>query len=616
MRSRRGVVAAIAASLALASSACSSGPDPSLGAVTSTGGTRSITVPALWAGVNSEGSPVGGIEPAEVRVSDTRGAGFSLDLTTIEAEGARAQWQAATAAAASTAVLISRLDPSRVSFDFSVSGPIDGPSAGAILAAGSLAALWAPPGDTAQGFTPGVTMTGTITPDGSIGAVSGIGAKIRAAHEAGFTTVLIPAASTQEVDPTTRAVIDVVAYGREMDVDVIPVTRIEQALDLLGVQQPTVPPHEYAPGPEADRIMSDLAAVMLDRVLGQLATPTGQSLATGSALPPLLDEATALLEAGDWAGSYARSALAGVTLARAAALEEVSAHPATLRPRIEQVLRRAERSLDAAASRPWPNTAALASAPATLALSAHAMAWARSALAGLDSFSGAALDVAARDIGEQEFTITVLQPDALAMIDASSPSESSAEVVTPSEAAAFLSGYTPALVESGSASEDYLAQALGMAPAVEGSSDARGRMGTIAELGEVARATPDGVQSVPEELMQSAWALAYAMTTAEVVAEVGAYGDAEDGVDDDMVNLAHLDMAQQASAATGAAAAAQAGILQAAGQDAPSLWWSASLGVALASIRGDLAGNAALLGFSEASHAFVGLSMLTALTDA
>lgn len=601
--------------LALLASACSSSPDPSLGAITSTGSTRTITVPALWAGADSAGNAVGGIEPAEIKVSDAGGAGFRLDLTTIEAEGAQAQWQAATAAAASTAVLISRLDPSRVSYDFSVSGPIDGPSAGAILTAGSLAALWAPAADNSRGFAPGVTMTGTITPDGSIGAVSGVSAKIKAAHEAGFTTVLIPAASTQEVDPTTRALIDLVAYGRDLGVDVIPVTRIEQALDHLGVEQPTIPPQAYSPGPVTESAARDLAATMLDRVTGQTATPAGQALAESSALQSLLDEAAALHEAGDEAGSYARSALAGVILAREAAREEVSARPTTLRPRVEEVLDQAERSLDAAAARPWADAAALASAPAALALPAHAIAWARSALAGLDSFSEAALGVAARDLGEQEFILSALLPDALTMIDAASPSASSAGAFEPSDAATFLSGYTPALVESGRAGEDYLAQALGMAPAVDGSSDARGRMGTIAELGEVARATPDGVQSVPEELQQSAWALSYAMTTAEVVAEVGAYGDGEDGIDDDVVNLAHVDVAQQASAATGEAAAAQAGILQSTGQDAPLLWWSATLGVALASIDSDLAGNAALLGFSEASHAFVGLSMLTALTE-
>jgi predicted S18 family serine protease len=73
------------------------------------------------------------------------------------------------------------------SFAFDAEGNIDGPSAGGLFTASTLALIL---GDSLQSE---VTMTGTINPDGSIGPVGGIPLKVQAAHEQGKRRVVIPA---------------------------------------------------------------------------------------------------------------------------------------------------------------------------------------------------------------------------------------------------------------------------------------------------------------------------------------------------------------------------------------------------------------------------------------
>jgi hypothetical protein len=129
------------------------------------GGTA-ITVPALWAAKRADETYDGGIEPAQILVStDASQAGYTVDLASIEAKGAGPSWEAATASAAAFATMFSGKDPSQVALNFTITGPIDGPSAGGLLTCGLLAAF------AGVSFKPGVTMTGTISPEGSIGIV-------------------------------------------------------------------------------------------------------------------------------------------------------------------------------------------------------------------------------------------------------------------------------------------------------------------------------------------------------------------------------------------------------------------------------------------------------------
>jgi len=76
----------------------------------------------------------------------------------------------------------------------------DGPSAGLAFLIGMVSAL------TNRKVKPGLAFTGEVALHGEVGAVGGIPAKLTAAHAAGRTTVLIPAANADEVNQLTDEV--------------------------------------------------------------------------------------------------------------------------------------------------------------------------------------------------------------------------------------------------------------------------------------------------------------------------------------------------------------------------------------------------------------------------
>jgi uncharacterized protein len=125
---------------------------------------------------------------------------------------------------------------------FRASSPIvGGPSASAATAVAFAAALLRLPlrGD--------VVMTGMVLPDGSIGPVGGLRAKLEAAASAGAKVFLVPYGQTTYVEYTvvTRRVgpvtmrevrpvtVDLVEYGRSLGVDVRPAATVYEALHVF-----------------------------------------------------------------------------------------------------------------------------------------------------------------------------------------------------------------------------------------------------------------------------------------------------------------------------------------------------------------------------------------------
>lgn len=187
-----------------------------------------VTVQALWYGTSSEGQVVSGVTPVEITaVADDPDTPLAVDLRGLQAEGAGPMWTAATSVAAVQAVLESGIDPRIGQLQYSLNEEIDGPSAGALMTVGSLAAI------AGVAISDSITMTGTVLPDGSVGGVAGIPAKIRAAAEAGFTQVLIPIGSEVSVDPSTKLAVDTIDQGKSLGVTVTPVRSIPEAYSIL-----------------------------------------------------------------------------------------------------------------------------------------------------------------------------------------------------------------------------------------------------------------------------------------------------------------------------------------------------------------------------------------------
>lgn len=106
---------------------------------------------------------------------------------------------------------------------------IGGPSAGATLAVGAIAAL------NAWEVRPDVLMTGTISPDGTVGPVGGVAEKAKAASDAGMRRFLFPAGEeTVPLSTNGNQPIDLREYcRRELSMECVPVGDVYEAVENM-----------------------------------------------------------------------------------------------------------------------------------------------------------------------------------------------------------------------------------------------------------------------------------------------------------------------------------------------------------------------------------------------
>ena len=207
-----------------------------------------ITLHPLYVTTTLSGEPTGGSKPLVVTVQPKTGPNVKVGFFETEVGGSGPQWRASGWTAVTLASLLMGIDPSRASFTFDIAGMIDGPSAGALMTVGVLAALL---GDNVKSD---VAMTGTINPDGTIGPVGGIPQKLQGAKKAGMTTVLVPASQRYDIDEKTKQPVDLVEAGQRLGLKVILVPNIFEAYKLLtgkplpritGTADTTLPPRAF-----------------------------------------------------------------------------------------------------------------------------------------------------------------------------------------------------------------------------------------------------------------------------------------------------------------------------------------------------------------------------------
>lgn len=109
--------------------------------------------------------------------------------------------------------------------NFPGGAPVDGPSAGVAMAVAACSAL---SGNPADGMT---ALTGEVSVRGEIKPVGGVPAKIEAAQRAGLKRVLIPRGNWQDRFST-------------MEVEVVPIDELEEAISLMLGQASQTLPHE------------------------------------------------------------------------------------------------------------------------------------------------------------------------------------------------------------------------------------------------------------------------------------------------------------------------------------------------------------------------------------
>lgn len=425
------------------------------------GGAR-ITVPALWAGTDSQGNAVGGVEPAQIFVSTSAlTPEFSVNLADIAAKGAGPAWQAATGMASAFATAFAGADPAAVDLDFTVTGPIDGPSAGGILTVGLIAAF------QGRSLTPGVTMTGTITANGSIGPVGGVLTKIESAAREGFTTVVLPAAlSPDDWEPGNQYT----ELADSLGVTLVPVNTIGEAYAAM-TGDPIEEP-DLSPGPALNEQTQAVTAASTQANLERL----GASLdASNRRLPDdlarwaeqQLTAAQADATGGNNARAYGNSAFALTQVIRGEATAEATERLRTdgpqstrdlLRTRAREVLEKAQLTLTAASVTPVRGLSQCFALPTAMGWSAFAQVTMEGVLDELESSTDeSTLVEVAASIAEGELGIDLFLPQALAVVESldSGGGESCDQI------AQHLSGYSRFLVRAADSAATYLTDVLG-----------------------------------------------------------------------------------------------------------------------------------------------------------
>lgn len=298
------------------------------------GGTAdsSQTVKALWYGKQSDGSIAQGITPVVVETDQNGTSGdVNIDLSGMADASTGAYWNAAAYSAAAVATIGAAVDPRNVEIAFGVKEEIDGPSAGGLMTVGVSSDL------AGVKIANDKSMTGTILPDGSLGPVGGIPAKIRAAAKAGIKTVVIPAGQRQSKDPETNMTVDVINQGKDLGVDVTEAASVTQAYDILVGPASQVP--MSTPGP----LDPDLVTLLTKRsqaainTLEQTKVAKGNEPAPYSRLSASVDQALArakkALDAGEVVQSYAAASEAlQVVLGWNAAVTTTSAATKNMAP--------------------------------------------------------------------------------------------------------------------------------------------------------------------------------------------------------------------------------------------------------------------------------------------
>ena len=477
-----------------------------------------ITFPVPWAGTGADGTPAEGIEPAGIQVKAAEQPSFSVSLEGIKAKGAGPQWQASTAAAATVATLFTGADPSTLSIAYDITGPIDGPSGGAALTLGTIAAIR---GDAVK---PRVLMTGTIAPDGTVGRVGLVPQKVRAAAREGYRLFLIPVGTEVAFDPDARKLVDTVALGRSLGVTVRTVRDINEAYPQFTgktIAPPVARPAVLGPASAAVGVATTkrtLAAARADLARGAALIP----VATRAAIAAELDAATADLRAGRAGQAYGRVVDATYRIGRSSARarvrqmgreEGVVATRQAIADDVAALLKKADALVAAQSDPSGLRVEQWLSLPS-------AMGWAVYAQGVLQSIDEALQkpptipDEAARlvrlaDIAavaeDQRASIERFGPDAVAMVRASA----SRTQVPEDQAAEFLDGYSTFLSRAGGDSRRLYETQQGPGAASAAAPDATDIYPVLLALSDEAEAAAQSAGSLREAITQAAYATTY-----------------------------------------------------------------------------------------------------------
>lgn len=591
------------------------------------GSGTTLTVPVLWAASQPGGTLAGGVEKATVEVDQIGDPGFTLNLEDIEAEGAGSQWKAASSAAAAVGTLLSGTDPNEVDVRFGVTGPIDGPSGGAILTVGVLAAI------RDEQLRPRVTMTGTINPDGSIGPVTNVTTKVRAAARDGYETVLIPRGTEVEYDPVSGSTVDNRELGRSLGVDVRVVANLGSAYRAFtgkniapGSGSPPVP------GNAVKKVARETTESLTRRIAREIriASPGVISDSTRDQW----QAAARASAAGDLPLTYALGVDALKAVRRdylraqvtdrlesggtQTAVKGLLARIVDLRAKAATVI---VRSTKRAGTLGFEQQLLTPVATGWITYSVALMDVVEARLRRNRSPGRAALVGMAKVIADSEASIEVFGPDAVkaALVSGPVPGQGATDVSSLSdppgreETASFLSGYSNFLVRGGRASEQYFEEVVQVA-GLGGINPYT--YPAFRALGRSADRIPPGTDPLGREMVQASTAISFFVLGAILVSGDSILGLGDFGVGGDVSSDGGPELLASTVAGATSTVDYWSSALQARGLDMGYPVWSNEWGRAgFEALRGTgRAPAGAVLALEEAWYTAIGCFMLGGIT--
>lgn len=607
----------VALACVVAVAACSAPGQPpvsGLGTLDVTDGIARITVPALWAAKGSDGSMTGGVEPAGIDVTTTsRNPDYSVDLADIEARGAGPAWRAATSMAAAFGTIFVGADPDSVDYHFTISGPIDGPSAGGILTVGIIAAF------RGASLKPGATMTGTITADGSIGNVGGVPTKIEAAAREGYDTVIVPASLRPDDWDTGN---DLTALADSLGVTLVPVFTIGDAYAAMTdepVADRTQMPGRTLPWPAPVRDATVAAtSELIDELEARLASGELLDDETAAAAAKAAASAREDLADGQTARAYGRTVLAlsrvsrvqgGAAIERVIQQDGLAAAIPIVRSAADELLSRAEQALRTDAATPVTGLEQQVALPVALSWASFTQVTMLGLIADLKGAEPSAAEVVemGRVIGEEALGLDWLLPDAIDVVRAT-PSNTPVDSTT---VATQMSDYSEFLLRASEAGEAYLADVLGVVLDTSGTYDSGGFLAGAVAAATLADTVTPVVDPYQQEAQQLATALTYFWLVSYAQSAIQAYGEEAD-IAEDVVTAGRQQAMDIAIDTTWWFVELRAGELSGAGVDASAATWSAAWATeaSLVSRDTDLATAAGWLAQGELWYDSVQVMML------
>jgi hypothetical protein len=463
-------------------------------------------------------------------------------------------------------------------------------------------------------------MTGTISPDGSIGEVGGVPTKLKAASEAGFTTVVVPEGSFLGTDANGNQ-ISLEDFQATSSLTVTPVRNVLQAFTALtGTQYVGQPTSPLSPSASSESAMAATTAAMWDRLAAALtAAPAGTEQETLELASRALSRMQDSIQRHDLPRAYGEGAFAYLRLARAAgaASARTDINDRGFDAVAADLLQRAS---DLRAKAMMARDAAIANLPTKLEQLIDlpgALGWATFAIASCEGLmddlrlatTEEALVDAARILGEEEVGVSDMLTDALVVLRAM-PSKTDVDTVS---VRGFIDGYTNLLTRAGNANVDYYTTLAGSELRADGRFSDDSMSASEAALRDTL-GTATSPTTIEESVSANATAMTYFVMSNGLLSGAQSYGFRIDDADMRTSVYANiLDTAVDSGATTVESFAEH---LRNSGYTVGAPLWSSRWGssVAIAYRSSPEAANAAWIGLNETWYDAATLFMLTALT--